>query len=285
MKNTKRQKIVVAKTAGFCMGVKRAVDMIMEVLEKGEGPVYTYGPLIHNPQVTELLAKKGVIIIDDKRIPEEGTVVIRAHGIDPETQKRLEEAPINLCDATCPYVIKVQRITSKYAKREYTVVIIGDKGHAEVESYLGYAEGKGVVIESIDELSHTFEKMQGDRYCVVAQTTQDGEKFNKIVLALKEKAKVKLEIHNTVCNATSMRQREAVELAEKVDAMVVVGGRNSANTLRLFDNCQDTGTPTYFVERASELNLKELSKYNTIGITAGASTPQEVIKEVVDYIE
>lgn len=282
MKNPKKQKIIVAKTAGFCMGVKRAVDMITEVLKKKEGKVYTYGPLIHNLQVTELLSEKGVIIIDNNRIPKEGTVVIRAHGISPRIQRQLEATRISFCDATCPFVVKVQRIISDYARKGYIIIIIGDKGHAEVESYLGYAEGKGVVVDTVNKLDSI---PDGYKYCVVAQTTQDVQKFGEIVLALKGRFKAKLKVHNTICNATSRRQEEAVRLSGNVDAMIVVGGMNSANTLRLVSKCQATGTPTYFVERPTELSLGEISKYPTIGITAGASTPQKVIKEVVRYIQ
>ena len=281
MRNSKKQKIIVAKTAGFCMGVKRAVDMIMKVLDKKERPVYTYGQLIHNPQVTEFLNKKGVTIIDNNRIPKNGTVVIRAHGISPKVQGQLKNVAVSICDATCPYVIKVQRITKDYAKKGYTIIIIGDKGHAEVESYLGYASGRGIVIEKLDELDIN----NTDKYCVVAQTTQDKKVFREIVSALKGKIGIKLEVYNTICNATSQRQEEAIELAKRVNAMVIVGGKNSANTLRLALKCRDTGTPTYSIERADELDLKEISKYDTIGVTAGASTPQEVIQEVVDYIQ
>lgn len=294
MKKPKRT-IIVAETAGFCMGVKRAVDTATNVLDKGQGPVYTFGPLIHNPQVTDQLNKKGVIIINKNKIPEKGTIIIRAHGITPTIHNKLKETGVHIYNATCPYVIKVQNIISKYAKQGYSIIIVGDRGHAEAESYLGYANGKGTVIESLEELQNFLKNINKEKYCVVAQTTQDVDKYNEITKQLSKtfknksspcaQGRDKLIIHNTICNATGHRQKEAVELSKKVDVMLVVGGRNSANTIRLFNKCKATGTPTHFIEKAAELNLKEIIHYKTIGITAGASTPQEVMKEIADYIQ
>lgn len=272
--------LIVAKTAGFCMGVKRAVDMTLELINKSEGPVYTYGPLIHNPQIIELLAKKGVVVLEKTDTPKEGTIVIRTHGISPSMRKKLESCGINISDATCPFVKNVQRIIEEYSKKGYTILIVGDKGHAEVDSYMGYADNKGIVISSVDELDK--QDIQG-KVCVVSQTTQDKRRFNEIIDRLRN-MDIELAIFDTICNATSKRQEEALEISNKVDAMIVVGGKNSANTLRLAEICKSTDTPTYFIERPEELNLGELSRYATIGITAGASTAKETIQEVVDYI-
>lgn len=292
------EKVIVAKTAGFCMGVKRAVDMTLELIKKTNGPVYTYGPLIHNPQVIELLAKKGVIVLDKNILPEEGTVIIRTHGINPDIKKRFEESGVKIFDATCPFVKNVQRIIEEYSRQGYTIIIVGDKGHAEVDSYLGYANGKGMVVSSIDEVDNilrgqTSRDSRGQtsqnkggikgKICVVAQTTQDKKRFNEIVDGVKGLAG-EVRVFDTICNATSKRQEEAIVMSKKVDAMVVVGGRNSANTLRLAELCKSTGTQTYFIEKAEELNLDELVRYKTIGITAGASTSRETIREVMDYI-
>lgn len=262
------------------MGVKRAVDMVMELLGKTNGTVYTYGPLIHNPQVTELLANKGIIIIDKNKMPKKGAVIIRTHGIEPDIRKRLSESGIKLYDATCPFVIKVQRIIEEYSKKGYTIIVIGDKGHAEVDSYLGYAGDKGIVISGVNEVDRLDIK---GKVCIVAQTTQDRKRFNEIINKLK-KYSLELKVFDTICSATSKRQEEALRMSHRVNAMIVVGGRNSANTLRLAEICHSTSVPTYFIERAEELNLNELVRYKTIGITAGASTSKETIKEVVDVI-
>lgn len=276
------KRVIVAKTAGFCMGVKRAVDMVMDLLGKTNGPVYTYGPLIHNPQVTELLAKKGVIIIDKNKIPKKGTVIIRTHGIEPGIRRRFEESGIKIYDATCPFVIKVQRIIEEYSKKGYTIVIVGDRGHAEVDSYLGCANGKGMVFSSADEINKAMPFLSGN-VCVVAQTTQDKNRFNEIMNKLK-KHSLELKVFDTICSATSRRQEEALKISYRVNAMIVVGGRNSANTLRLVEICRLTNIPTHFIERAEDLKLNNMERYNTIGITAGASTSKETISEIVDYL-
>lgn len=274
------EKIIIAKNAGFCMGVKRAVDMTLDLVNRSDGPVYTYGPLIHNPQVIELLAKKGVIVIDKNRVPARGTIVIRTHGIKPGMRRKLEGCGIKIYDATCPFVKNVQRIIEEYSKKGYAILIVGDKGHAEVDSYMGYADDKGIVVGSVDELDRL--DIVG-RVCIVSQTTQDKKIFNEIINKLKNMG-VELAIFDTICNATSSRQEETLEISHKVDAMIVVGGRNSANTLRLAEISRVSNTPTYFIERAGELDLEELQRYNTIGVTAGASTSKETIQEVVDYI-
>lgn len=273
-------KIVVAKTAGFCMGVKRAVDMVLELLDKSKGSVYTYGPLIHNPQVTELLAKKGITVFSDNRTPKEGAVVIRTHGIPPSIRKKLEKSGVNIFDATCPFVIKVQRIIEEYSRKGYFIIIVGDKGHAEVSSYLGYAK-KGLVLSNADEINRL--NIKG-KICVVAQTTQDRRKFNEIVRRLK-KININLKVFDTICNATSSRQEEALSLSRNVDAVIVIGGKNSANTKRLAEISRRAGAKTYFIERAGDINIRELSKFKKIGVTAGASTSKETIKDVVDIIK
>lgn len=274
------EKVVVAKTAGFCMGVKRAVDMTLELVQKTNGPVYTYGPLIHNPQVIELLAKKGVVVLDKNNIPSEGTVIIRTHGIEPDIKKRLEGSGVKVFDATCPFVKNVQRIIEEYSRRDYTIIIVGDKGHAEVDSYLGYADGRGVVVSSVEELDRL---NIGGKMCVVGQTTQDRKRFKEIVDRIKDLTG-EVEVFDTICSATSRRQEEAISMSKKMDAMIVVGSRNSANTRRLADLCKTTGVPTYFIERPEELDLAELERYRVIGITAGASTSRQTIEEVAKLV-
>lgn len=272
-------KIIVAKNAGFCMGVKRAVDMVLELAKKSSGPIYTYGPLIHNPQVIKLLAKKDIKVLDKNVIPKRGTIVIRTHGVKPEIRKNFEKRGLNVYDATCPFVKKVQHIINEYSDKGYTIVIVGDKGHAEVDSYLGYSHNKGIVVSSLDDVKNA--NISG-KVCVVAQTTQDKKIFQKIVKKIETKCDAK--VFDTICNATSKRQEETMDISRVADAMIVVGGSNSANTKRLVDICKSSGTPTYFIETAKELELGKLAKYNVIGITAGASTSKETIQEVVKLI-
>jgi 4-hydroxy-3-methylbut-2-enyl diphosphate reductase len=275
------QKIIVAKNAGFCMGVRRAVDMVLELASKSKEPICTYGPLIHNPQVINDLASRGVKVLDKESIPKCGTVVIRTHGVTPNTKERFEKAGLNVFDATCPFVKKVQSIIDEYSKKGYTIVIVGDKGHAEVDSYLGYAKGKGIVVSTFEEVSKV---SKYKNICVVAQTTQDKKVFKKIVNKLKN-INSQTKVFDTICNATSNRQQEALNMSRKVGCMIVVGGSNSANTLRLVDICKSAGVPTFFIEKVSDLKINQLSRFVTIGITAGASTPKDAIQEVVNYIK
>lgn len=274
-------KILVAKTAGFCMGVRRAVEMALDMPNKHKWPIFTFGPLIHNPQVLDLLCEKGITIIED--IPERGfgTVLIRAHGVPPGTKKSLKNSGFKVIDATCPRVIKVQAIIGKHAKDGYTSIIIGDKNHPEVIGLLGYARGKGYAVASIEELESlpAFEKA-----IVVAQTTQN-ILFYKKVKQLVASNYPHFKLYDTICDSTSMRQAEVKELAELVDAIVVVGGHNSGNTQRLAEAAIQAGKPAYQIETESELDLDALSLARNIGITAGASTPNWLIKRVYRSLE
>jgi len=229
-----------------------------------------------------MLNKKGVKIINKHTIPEKGTVIIRAHGIRPELKNKLKRAGLNVVDATCPFVAKVQRIISKYARKGYYIIIVGDHGHAEVEGYQGYAREEGMVVSAPADLKMVPAK---NKYCLVAQTTKDEQGFQEIVQGLKNKfSATEVTVHNTICGATRQRQQEALRLAGQVEAMIVVGGKNSANSIRLAQICEDSGCPTFFVEKKEEIPLAKLANYKTIGVTAGASTPQQVIEEVVEWI-
>ncbi|MBU1056626.1 MAG: 4-hydroxy-3-methylbut-2-enyl diphosphate reductase [Proteobacteria bacterium] len=274
-------KILVAKTAGFCMGVRRAVEMALDMPNKYKWPIFTFGPLIHNPQVLDLLREKGITVIKD--IPEKGsgTVLIRAHGVPPGTKKSLKNSGFKVIDATCPRVIKVQTIIGKHAKDGYTSIIIGDKNHPEVIGLLGYARGHGYAVASIEELEALpeFEKA-----IVVAQTTQNIHFYEK-VKQLVASNYPHFKLYDTICNSTSMRQAEVKELAEQVDAIVVVGGHNSGNTQRLTEAAIQAGKPAYQIETESELDLASLSSAKNIGITAGASTPNWLIKRVYRSLE
>ncbi|MEW5908306.1 MAG: 4-hydroxy-3-methylbut-2-enyl diphosphate reductase [Thermodesulfobacteriota bacterium] len=273
-------KIIVAKTAGFCMGVRRAVEMVLDSPAKHQEPIFTYGPLIHNPQVLALLEEKGIRIL--KTIPEHGsgTVLIRAHGVPPEVKTKLTAAGFRVIDATCPRVIKVQTIIRKYTRQGYTAIIVGDRDHPEVVGLLGYAHGKGRVAADLHELQTL---LPFDQAIIVAQTTQNTLLFEDIKTWV-AKAHPHYKIFNTICDSTEKRQIEVKRLSEAVDAIVVVGGRESGNTQRLATIARQSGKPAYHVETEEELD-EVLADVHQIGITAGASTPNWVIKRVYRTLE
>ena len=263
------------------MGVRRAVEMVLDAPNKHENPICTFGPLIHNPQVLDLLREKDISTLE--HIPEygTGTVLIRAHGVPPQTKQNLKKAGYKIIDATCPRVIKVQTIIRKHAKKDYASIIIGDKDHPEVIGLLGYAEGKGFVVDNLDDLDSipSFEKA-----IVVAQTTQNTLFFEEI----KKWANNKFphyKIFETICDSTAKRQAEVQSLADSVDVVIVVGGQNSGNTKRLAEISKKTGKPTYHIEAESEIDVDALSEAKCIGITAGASTPNWVIKKIYRTLE
>ncbi len=274
-------KILIAKTAGFCMGVRRAVEMALDAPNKHEGPICTYGPLIHNPQVLSLLKKKGISVINDIPGHGSGTVLIRAHGVPPLAKENLKNAGFTIIDATCPRVIKVQTIIHKHARQGYASIIIGDKDHPEVIGLLGYAGKNGYVIGNLKDL----DSLPGfDKAIIVAQTTQNTLFFE----AVKKWATLKYphyKIFDTICYSTEKRQAEVKQFAESVDAVIVVGGHNSGNTQRLAEIAKQTEKPTYHIESESELDEKALSSAQCVGITAGASTPNWIIKRIYRALE
>jgi 4-hydroxy-3-methylbut-2-enyl diphosphate reductase len=274
-------KIVIAKTAGFCMGVRRAVEMVLDAPQKHENPITTYGPLIHNPQVLNLLEEKGIVAITD--IPEKGsgTILIRAHGVPPEAKERLTKAGFKVVDATCPRVIKVQTIIHKHAKQGYASIIIGDKDHPEVTGLMGYAGEKGYVVDSLEDLDTI---PQLERAIIVAQTTQNKHFFDKVKKWAAHRAS-HYKVFDTICDSTARRQSEVQRIADVVDAVVVVGGYNSGNTKRLAQIALQAGKPTYHVETESELDLDALASARHIGLTAGASTPNWTIKRIYRTLE
>jgi len=263
------------------MGVRRAVEMVLDAPNKHANPICTYGPLIHNPQVLDLLREKEISTIE--RIPEygTGTVLIRAHGVPPQTKQDLKKAGYKIIDATCPRVIKVQTIIRKHAKKDYASIIIGDKDHPEVIGLLGYAGGKGFVVDNIDDLDSlpSFEKA-----IIVAQTTQNTLFFEEIKKWANQKFP-HYKIFDTICDSTAKRQVEVQNLADLVDAVIVVGGQNSGNTKRLAEISKKTGKPTFHIETESEIDVDALSEVKCIGITAGASTPNWVIKKIYRTLE
>lgn len=277
-----RMEIKLAKTAGFCMGVRRAIDIALNMARnKGSEEVYTYGPLIHNPQAVEFLSKQGIRPVEDVDKLGKGSIIIRAHGISPGERRKLEKTGMKIIDATCPKVKHVQAIIRRHSQEDYEILIIGDREHPEVEGLLGYADGKGIVVGSTDDLKSLplFKKL-----CVVAQTTQSKLDYVKIAREVAEKNPGSL-VFKTICDSTERRQDEVKELADDMDAVFIVGGRNSANTKRLAKIARSSGKPTFHIESAEEIKDIPLHQFKSIGVSAGASTPKWVIKEIVEELQ
>jgi 4-hydroxy-3-methylbut-2-enyl diphosphate reductase len=274
-------KVTVAKSAGFCFGVKRAVDSVYSVIEGGDSPIYTFGPIIHNEQVVADLESKGVTVIEDveqlKTITV-GTVVIRSHGVAKDVYDILEKQKLHIVDATCPFVKKIHNIVQTESNQGKQIIIIGNDNHPEVEGIKGWVTGKAIVINKAEQV----EKMQlpkDSEVCIVSQTTFNHNKF-KYLVEIIEKKGYYINVVNTICNATHLRQAEAKEISSQVEAMIVIGGRHSSNTQKLYDICSEQCENTYYIQTVEDLNLCELDSLKSIGITAGASTPKKIIEEV-----
>ena len=266
------------------MGVRRAVDIVLEIARHENGRrIYTYGPLIHNPQTIELLKSRGITPVDsvgEIADRKNAILVIRAHGIAPAERKKIKESGIKIIDATCPKVGYVQAIIKKHTALGYTVVIVGDKEHPEVDGLLGYTDGRGIIIGTTEDVS----KMPSlGKVCVVAQTTQDSEDYKNIVDKIKDLYPQAI-VFNTICSSTKQRQEEVIAMSREMDAMFVVGGKNSANSRRLADLATKQNTPTFHIETATEIGSINLDSYDHIGISAGASTPNWIIDSVLDRI-
>lgn len=273
--------ITVAKSAGFCFGVQRAVDSVYKELEENSGKIYTFGPIIHNEQVVEDLNKRGIEVIDTveqlKKI-KEGTVVIRSHGVAKEIYDILEQQKLKMVDATCPFVKKIHNIVLNESNNGKTIIIIGNDNHPEVEGIKGWVNGEVIVInkeEQIEKLSLP----EQTKACIVSQTTFNHNKFKYLVEIIRKKG-YDITVVNTICNATHVRQVEAQKISSKVDGMIVIGGKNSSNTQKLYDICRNECENTFYVQTVKDLNLHELKSLKSIGITAGASTPKNIIEEV-----
>jgi small subunit ribosomal protein S1 len=274
-------KVTVASDAGFCYGVKRATKAAFEAAANAAGPVYTLGELIHNPQVVARLAGMGVRAARDVTEVGAGKVIIRSHGLPPEVLAALEEQGADILDLTCPTVKAVQQRAGALAEQGYEVVIIGDRDHPEVKAIAGYAGPAAVIVNSEEEAAAV--KATG-KIGVVMQTTHAAEACLRIAAVLLGKAN-EVRIFNTLCNATVKRQQAALELAGEVDAIVVVGGRNSANTGRLVEICRAAGAEVYHVETAEELRPEWFEDYEAVGVTAGTSTPEWIIEDVVSTLK
>ena len=271
--------ITVADHAGACYGVQRALDLVKQVAAKAKGPVHTLGPLIHNPQVVAELAEQGVTVVNEVPTLAGSTLVLRTHGVVPQVEDLAYDRGLDVVDATCPYVKRVHHAVERLQDQGYQILVVGEAGHPEVEAILGHAPG-AVAIASADELDGI---EVGRRVGVVVQTTQAKATLDAVVSSLTSIAS-EVCVVNTICEATSERQKAARELAEQSDVMVVIGGRNSANTTRLATICEQVCPRTHHIEKASELEAAWFAGASHIGVTAGASTPTAQITELVDAV-
>ncbi len=273
--------VEIATNSGFCFGVKRAIELAEATLKRG-GRVYSLGPVIHNPQEIARLEALGLRVIAEVDEAEDGVVIIRSHGINPATAEAARQKGLELVDATCPLVRRAQNLAGKLHEEGYAVVIVGDAEHPEVEAILGYAPG-ATVIAGPEEV----EKVTGSpKLGVVSQTTKSPKEFREITSQIARRFEGhELRVFQTICNATVDRQSAALELAGRVEVMFVLGGRNSSNTRQLASLCEKAGVQTYHLERAEELTPEMVAGLRTIGVTAGASTPEWVVREFIERVK
>ena len=273
--------IKLAKTAGFCFGVKRAVNTVYEQIEKGDKLIYTYGPIIHNEEVVKDLEEKGVKVIESEedigKIEADATVVIRSHGTTEKICDLIKAKGANIVDATCPFVKKIHNIVAEKSEVGYHIVIIGNDKHPEVEGIKGWSKTPVTVINTEEE-ANSISISDDKNVCIVSQTTFNYKKFHKLVEIIQKKV-YNVIIVNTICNATSERQVEAKQIATEVDSMIVIGGKTSSNTQKLYEICKEECKNTYYIQTAKDLETVQLEG-DVIGITAGASTPKNIIEEV-----
>ena len=276
--------VILAEHAGFCFGVKRAVEQVYEQAATGK-PIYTYGPIIHNEEVVKDLEHRGVQVIENEtqlRDIREGTVVIRSHGVSKQICDEIAAGGLECVDATCPFVKRIHKIVEKESVAGKKIVIIGNAGHPEVEGIMGWSATPAVVIGSAAEAGN-FTCEPGREICVVSQTTFNYNKFQDVVEILMKKG-YNGSVVNTICNATEVRQTEAREIAARVDVMIVIGGNHSSNTQKLYEICMQECANTYFIQTLNDLQLDLPKSVRLVGITAGASTPNNIIEEVQNYV-
>lgn len=275
--------IILAKTAGFCFGVRRALDLVNEALASDQKPIFSLGPIIHNPGVVEDLRNQGLEVVENISDVQSGRVVIRSHGAGPQIYQQAHLKNLDIIDATCPFVKNVHQLAMMLHEQCYQIIIVGEREHAEVKGVLDSVNGDAVVLNKIEDLEG---QVISPKIGIISQTTQDINYFKQVVTFLLERAK-EIRVFNTICLATSKRQQEAAELSKKVDLMIVVGGKNSANTTRLWEICRDNGSKSFQVESPAELCPEWFQNVKKVGVTAGASTPdkqiQKVLKEIKKY--
>ena len=273
------KEVILAKSAGFCFGVKRAVDTVYQ--QTGKKNVYTFGPIIHNEEVVKDLEKKGVFVINTMEELDditEGTVIIRSHGVSSAVYEALQKKGVEIVDATCPFVLKIHNIVKQESANGKQIVIIGNEKHPEVEGIMGWSKTQVHVVDTAEKAQNLQLDPQRE-VCIVSQTTFNYNKFKELVEIISEKG-YNIIIRNTICNATEERQTEAREIAKRVDAMIVVGGSSSSNTRKLYEICKNECKDTYYIQTLNDLDMTSLGKADCIGITAGASTPNNIIQEV-----
>lgn len=270
-------KVTRAKCAGACYGVQRALNMALDTASEGSRAV-TLGPLIHNPQVVAQLAERGIRAVENPDQAVEGSVIIRSHGVTPQVRREIEARGLPVVDATCPHVARAQKAAAKLARECGHVVVVGEAGHPEVEGLVAYAREAGGEVLVAGREADVPASLSG-KVGVVVQTTQTREAFEEVLAALRDRG-VECVVKDTVCLATRERQESAADLAREVDAMVVIGGRNSSNTTRLAEICSSVCGNTHHIERASELDPAWFDQCTEVGITAGASTPEDQIAAV-----
>ena len=276
--------VILAKSAGFCFGVKRAVERVYEQIETGK-KIYTFGPIIHNEIVVQDLESKGVQVIESEEELEtltEGTVIIRSHGVSERICRKIEKQGLECVDATCPFVKRIHNIVSKESEAGKRIIIIGNAGHPEVEGIRGWSKSPAEVIESEEE-ARNFKANEGEKLCIVSQTTFNYNKFQELVEIFQKKG-YSISVVNTICNATEERQTEAKDIAAKVDAMIVIGGKHSSNTRKLYEICCKECAHTCLIQTLDDLHLELPDSVRLVGITAGASTPNKLIEEVQNYV-
>ena len=275
--------VIVAKTAGFCFGVERAVNKVYEQIEKTSQPIYTYGPIIHNEEVVKDLEAKGVKLIADRKELEaltegEGVIIIRSHGVSREVYEIAEKKGLTIVDATCPFVKKIHRLVERECAAGNQVVIIGNEQHPEVEGIKGWGDAHTVVIQTPEEVED-FVPKAGAKLSIVSQTTFNYNNFKELVEKFFKKG-YDILVLNTICNATQERQVEAERIASQVEAMIVIGGKSSSNTRKLYEICRKECKNTYYIQTVGDFDPESVSSVRSVGITAGASTPKNIIEEV-----
>ncbi|MFT4104532.1 MAG: 4-hydroxy-3-methylbut-2-enyl diphosphate reductase [Lacrimispora sp.] len=274
--------VIVAKTAGFCFGVKRAVDQVYEQLKRNDNkPIYIYGPIIHNEEVVRDLEEKGVKVIHCEEELDglsDAVVVIRSHGVGKRVYDIMEEKGIEIVDATCPFVKKIHRIAMEQNEAGRRLIIVGNENHPEVQGIKGWGNDNTLVIET-PEQALSLPVSEGEKLCIVSQTTFNYNKFQDLVEKISETS-YDILVLNTICNATQERQVEAKRIASEVDAMIVIGGKSSSNTQKLYDICRRECKNTYYIQTLGDLDPDCGNSVRSVGITAGASTPNYIIEEV-----
>ena len=282
-------KIIIGKNAGFCYGVKRAVEGAENILNENNNKAFCLGELVHNKEVIKDLESKGITFIEELN-PNLSNVILRAHGIPKKTYEYMKENNIYYYDFTCPNVLNIHKIASEYAQKGYFIFLLGDSKHPENLGTISFCGKDSLIIENKEDLNNAIEKFKASKLkklLVIEQTTFSIKNFEDIVVSIKNIVRFDYElvIKNTICNATGLRQKETEELSKKVQYMIIIGGKNSSNTKKLYDIASRNCKNTISIENESELNLEEIKKFDVIGIMAGASTPQSSINEVKKILE